>query len=276
MTQQINLYEARLQPRRELATARNFGIAAAVLFGIVSFFAAYTRIAADRSVAELATLQADVRAEQERLTALAKTVAERTVTPSLAAELAKSRSLLLARQEVMDVLVSGRIGNAEGFSGVMFGFARQAQSDVWLTGFSVTGGGEEVEIQGRLLDPTKLPAYVQRLSSEPVFRGRRFATLDMRSVEPEALKAEALVAVQPAVKPVVPAPPQPRYVEFSLRSAHAVSSLAKDSGTAGGGSNESALVEICFPLRRFVRARAVDASIGRVRGDSGDRTDDVY
>lgn len=235
MTQQINLYEARLRPRRELATARNFGIGAAVLFGTVSFFAAYARVAADRSVAELATLQADVRVEQERLTALAKTVAERTVTPSLATELAKSRSLLLARQEVMDVLVSGRIGNVEGFSGVMFGFARQAQSDVWLTGFSVTGGGEEVEIRGRLLDPTKLPAYVQRLSSEPVFRGRRFATLDMRSVESEAPKAEVVVAAQPAVKPVVPVPSQPRYVEFSLRSAHAVSSLAKDSGTAGGG-----------------------------------------
>jgi transposase-like protein len=236
MTQQINLYDERLRPRHEVATARNLGISAAVLFVAVSVFAVYARINADRQAAELTAVQANVRTEQELVTALAKSVAERKVAPALSAELARSRNLLQARQEVMDVLTSGRIGNAEGFSGVMFGFARQAQSDVWLTGFSATGGGEEIEIRGRLLDPARLPAYVQRLSSEPVFHGRRFATLDMRDVEPEALKAGALVVAPSVAKPAELSPPQPpRYVEFALRSAHAVSPVVKDAGAAAGG-----------------------------------------
>lgn len=222
MTQQINLYDDRLRPRHELATARSLGVGAAILLALVSASAVYSRINADRRGAELSALQAEVRAEQERVTALAKGVAERRVTPALAGELAKVRMQLEARQAVMAVLASGRIGNAEGFSGVMFGFARQAQTDVWLTGFSVTGGGEEIEIRGRLLDPAKLPAYVQRLSGEPVFHGRRFATLDMRSIEPEAPKPDAA-----AVQPLAPSATLLRYVEFALRSANA-------GATAGG------------------------------------------
>jgi len=234
VTQQINLYDARLRPRHALAMAHSLGIAAAVLIALVGAFAVYARIGADRRSAELSALQAEVRAEQQRMTALAKTLAERRVTPALAGELANTRTLLETRQEVMDVLASGRIGNAEGFSGVMFGFARQAQADLWLTGFSVAGGGEEIEIRGRLLDPAKLPGYVQRLSGEPVFHGRRFATLDMRRVEPEASKADAVAA-----QPPVPSATPPRYVEFVLRSANVVNSMAnnaaKDGGAAGGG-----------------------------------------
>jgi hypothetical protein len=236
MTQQINLYDERLRPRHELATARNLGVSAAIMLLLVGAFAAYVRIGADRRAAELTTVQAEVRSEQERMTALAKALADRRVAPELVAELVKNRALLEARQEVMDVLSSGRIGNAEGFSGLMFGFARQAQADVWLTGFAVAGGGEEIEIRGRLLDPSKLPAYVQRLSSEPVFHGRRFATLDMRGVEPEALKPDAAkLQSQPVSPPVTPSAMPVRYVEFALRSANAANSTLKEAGAAAGG-----------------------------------------
>lgn len=230
MTQQINLYDERLRPRHELATARNLGISALIMLVLVSAASAYVRIESDRRVAELAAVQATVRSEQDRMTALAKAVAERRVTPALAAELGKARALLEARQEVMDVLALGRVGNVEGFSGLMFGFARQAQSDVWLTGFTVAGGGDEIEIRGRMLDPAKLPAYVQRLSSEPVFHGRRFATLEMRGVEPEEPKAESAVAKQ-----LVPSAVPHRYVEFALRSANAVNSAVKTAGATVGG-----------------------------------------
>lgn len=226
MTQQINLYEARLRPRRELATARHLGVAAVLALVVVSALAVNARLGADRRGAELAALQADIRTEQERVTVLGKAVAERRVSPALSGELAKNRAQLEIRQEVLDVLAAGRIGNSEGFSGVMTGFARQAQADVWLTGFTVSNGGEEIEIRGRMLDAAKLPAYVQRLSDEPVFQGRRFAALDMRSVEPEAPKPDTAAAKPPATTtPVTTAAPA-RYVEFALRSANAVKDAA--------------------------------------------------
>lgn len=128
----------------------------------------------------------------------------------------KVQALLAARQEVMDVLDSGKAGSSSGFSGFMVGFARQIQADLWLTGFSISAGGEEIEIRGRLLDPAKLPGYVQRLSGEPVFHGRRFAALDMHSVEPVTPVPEVAGAAAPPLREAV----MPRFVEFVLRSAH--------------------------------------------------------
>ncbi len=234
MTQQINLYETRLRPRVELATARNLAASAVVLLVVMTVLAVYVRQEASRKTAEHAALQIQLQAEQERVAALTKMVAERRVAPELTSDLARTRTMLATRSEVMDVLDSGKLGNASGFSEFMYGFARQAQTGLWLTGFSISTGGEEIEIRGRLLDPAKLPGYVQRLSSEPVFKGRRFATLDMRSVEPELPKAEAEGVVK-AAAPVAGQPPVvalPRYVEFALRSAHAVGTGV--SAPAGG------------------------------------------
>lgn len=228
MTQQINLYETRLRPCKELATARNLGIAAAVLLVVMSALTVYVRQDAERKSSELAALQNQLRVEQDRMTALSKSVAERRVAPALVEELAKANAMLSTRKEVMGVLDSGKLGNPVGFSEFMFGFARQAQTNLWLTGFSISMGGDEIEIRGRLLDPAKLPGYVQRLSAEPVFQGRRFATLEMRSVEPELPKPEPAGVVKTAVPAVSQpaAPALPRFVEFVLRSENAVGTVA--------------------------------------------------
>lgn len=240
MTQQINLYEARLRPRRELVSARNVGLSALILLMLMVVLSGYARQEADKKSAELADLLATVRGEQERMNDLSKVVAGRRVSPALQSEQARTQALLAAQQEVMAVLDSGRLGNTSGFSEFMYGFARQSQSDLWLTGFTVSTGGEEIEIRGRLFDAAKLPGYVQRLSAEKVFQGRRFATLEMRSIEPEALSAPA-TSVSTAGAPVaqVAAPQSPRYVEFLLRSAGASSvgaesSLGKATGAVGG------------------------------------------
>lgn len=213
MTQQINLYDPRLRPSRELATARNLGVAAGVLLLALTASATWLRVGADRQQAELARVQAEVRSEQPRLAALQKQLAEQKVSAALLGEIAATRDAVATRSEVLKVLDAGQLGNATGFSAMMNGFARQTVSDLWLTGFAATRGGEEIEIRGRLLDPARLPAYVQRLSREPVFQGRRFATLQMTHGEPEAATGQPAPGAQPA-----PPPALPRYVEFVLRS----------------------------------------------------------
>ena len=78
-----------------------------------------------------------------------------------------------------------------------------------------------------MLDPTRLPDYVQRLNAVPVFQGRRFAALEMRRVSPDEASS-----AQTAQAPVVEAAGQPAadgdqaqrqrpfvpFVEFLLRS----------------------------------------------------------
>ncbi len=231
MSQQINLYEARLRPSHALATARNLGICALALLVLMTALALWTRTDADRKTEAAAVSRKLQDQEQEKMGALSKVMAERKVSPALAGEMEITKSMLAARQEVMDVLDSGQLGNTSGFSAFMIGFARQSQNDLWLTGFVVTLGGEEIEIRGRLLDPARLPSYVQGLSSEPVFQGRRFAALEMRDVEPEALKAEQPGAAKVSAAGVQPPLRLPRFVEFTLRSENAGGA---DGATRGG------------------------------------------
>lgn len=216
MSQQINLYEERLWPRREFETGRNVALSFAVLLFLVVGAAVWVRGQADQASLALAAVQAEVRSAQEQMTLLSKKVSERKISQVLQGELEATRNLFVARNEVLEYLDSGQLGTESGFAGVMLGFSHVAQNDVWLTGFSVRRGGQDIEIRGSLLDATRLPGYVQRLSAEPVFHGRRFAALDMKRVVPTETKSEA---GRPAAETVA-ATGVPR-VEFILRSENA-------------------------------------------------------
>jgi Tfp pilus assembly protein PilN len=157
--------------------------------------------------------------------ALTQVVAQRKVSPELAAEVDNAKATIAARKEVIEVLDSGALGRTSGFSAFMTGFARLAQPDLWLTGFSIASGGDEIEIRGRMLDASRLPDYVQRLNSVPIFQGRRFAALEMQRVTPVELpESSAAVAPTAEGQAVVEAQKLPRqvpFVEFLLRSENA-------------------------------------------------------
>jgi len=234
VSQEINLYEARLRPQRELATGRNLGLVALVVLALVGGASVWANIVTARKVEAVNLLQKQVGEQQEQLTALSKAVAEKRVSPALADELGKTRATLAARSEAMEALESGRQGNPSGFSSIMSGFARQTQKDLWLTSFVVARGGEDIEIRGRVLDPAGLPVYVQRLGSEPVFQGRRFFGLEMRDSEPFEEHADVLGKAQPAGA-TDPALAKPlRFVEFVLRSEHAAGKAGAVAAIPGG------------------------------------------
>ena len=234
MSQQINLYDERLRPRLELATGRNVGIAALVLLVAMAGWSLWEGVKADRRSEAAAASLKEVDAAQEKMKALTQTMAQRKVSPELAAEVEGTRSMIAAREEVIKVLDAGTFGRTTGFSLFMRGFAQQAQSDLWLTGFRIAAGGDEIEIRGRMLDPARLPDYVQGLNTVPVFQGRRFAMLEMRPVNADEASS-AQTAQAPAVKAAGQrvadgdqAQRQRPFVEFLLRSE------SGDGGDASG------------------------------------------
>jgi MSHA biogenesis protein MshI len=207
MSQQINLYEERLRPHHEFVTGNNVGVAALIVLAAVASAAVWAnRGAADKS-ATATQLQAQVSEQQTQLMALTKAVSERRVSSALSADLENAREMVTVRAAAIEQLESGRQGNVSGFSGIFSGFAHLAEagSNLWLTGFAVTRGGEAIEIHGRMLEASALPIYMQRLGSEAAFAGRQFATLEMLDRDQGNESAEK------------PAAPQ-RFMEFTLRS----------------------------------------------------------
>ena len=228
MSQQINLYESRLKPKHELPTGRNLGIALIVVLLLLVPIILWAQQQADEKAAAAAIVERQHNDEQNKFTELAKAMAERKVSSALVSELSTAKAALNMREEIIAYLDSGAVGNTTGFSGVLSGFSQLSQSDLWLTGFTVTNGGLDIEIRGRLFDQAKLPAYVKKLGQESPFQGRRFATLEMKSVDPKDDKKTAFASA-PSAASVEPAKLVP-YVEFILRSENVDAALTKAPG----------------------------------------------
>ena len=236
MSQQINLYEDRLRPVHELVTGKRTALAFVFILVLVLAGAGGAQFAARQQEQNLAAQRAALKDEQDKLAALSKALAERRLPAALQGELEQARAMLTARRDTLAVLDSGRLGGTAGFAPVFAGFAHLASQELWLTGFTLSHGGSDIEIRGRMLDAARLPPYVQRLSAEPVFQGRRFAALNMQRVEADAAQAAPAPAGTGATS-AQPAAAAPRFIDFVLRSERAGETPTAEGGRKPGFSN---------------------------------------
>ncbi|HMH19095.1 MAG TPA: hypothetical protein VK572_13210 [Burkholderiales bacterium] len=129
-------------------------------------------------------------------------------------EISRVEGLIKAQQDVLNILDGGTIGNTEGYSRFLVALARQRTSGLWLTGFTVSGTGDELSIRGRVLHADLVPQYIRQLNREEVMRGHAVAELSLNRVEGPPVPATKSGAPVPA------APPQ-SYIEFALSTAKA-------------------------------------------------------
>ncbi len=65
------------------------------------------------------------------------------------------------------------------FSDYFQALSRQTVDGVWLTGFSAEWPSARMTLSARALSTDLVPRYLKRLNEEPLFRDRRFATLEV-------------------------------------------------------------------------------------------------
>ncbi len=133
---------------------------------------------------------------------------------------------LKSARDSMGVLEGGALGNRDGFARYMQAFSRQSLDGLWLTGFSVGGSGD-VMIQGRVVRAELVPAYIQRLNSEPALKGRSFSALEMHRPAPA-------VPADPGKQAAPDKPEAPRYLEFSLATFEAPGAGAAPTAATPG------------------------------------------
>lgn len=203
MSHQINLFNPALRKTAVVLPARQMllgwcAVVAAALawYGWQTVQGAQLKTAAADSSTRLAQLQAD-------LTQLGAQMAARKPAPELQAKYRRKQLQLQAREDVMQVLDSGAIGNTEGHTNYLRAFARHSLEGLWLTGLTVVGAGNDIVVEGRTLKPELVPDYLDRLGREPALKGHPFNRLQMRRPEPQP---------QGVGKPML----EPRFVEFSV------------------------------------------------------------
>lgn len=183
MSAQINLYHPRFLKQRDLLTLGNVVLAAVVLYTVLGAVAGWAwRDAATRKEA-VRVAEEQLKSAKAQVDAATRAAAARKPSPQLVAELENAEGLLRRRGDIARLLESGAIGHAGGFADYLRGFGRQAPEGLWLTGFTIGGGGADMEIRGSMLNPAALPDYIRRLGAEKAFQGRNFAALTMNRVD---------------------------------------------------------------------------------------------
>lgn len=209
MAQQINLYDPALRPQRDAFTAQ-----ASLLWALG---------AAVLAVAAAAALHMGTHKLAALPTAAASPVGDAASAPALpqsaaATELQRLRDFETHQRRVQVAIQDGGLGARTGHAEYLRALARQAQPQVWLTGFSIKPETNALEIDGQTLDPSALPAYLRRLNSEERFKGRPFAHLHIRQPVTDGAAGTAIAAAETST---------PTYPQFTLRSLPAGKEAAR-------------------------------------------------
>lgn len=216
MSQQINLLLPELKPRFDwlaLPVVAGAGLLGLLLVVAMASAAAWRL---DGLKARESALRGELATLQQQVQALGQRLGERKGDGMLDKLLDAARSAVTQRQQVLNIVAQGDLPSSQAYSGLFQGFSRQVVDGAWLTGFAFAE--KDIEIRGRLTDPALLPAYIGRLNAESAFAGRRFATLDMKAVDPAAERREAAAGVATVAVTTPAKPPLPRYTEFVLRT----------------------------------------------------------
>lgn len=207
MSQNINLFSPAFRKRRLLLScATVVKCLGLTLFALLAY-QFYLQHQVNGLAGELRAAEGSLKEQRSTVDQLKGQAAARKPDVQLDAEIAKLEVELKQAREAMEAAKGGAFGDQQGFSEYLRAFSRQSVNGLWLTGFTIVGGGE-LEIRGRVVSPDLVPSYIQRLNREKVLQGRSFARFEMSQSKPEPAADKEKEAKK--------APRTPRFLEFIL------------------------------------------------------------
>lgn len=215
MSQYINLLGPAFRKQQLLLTLGRTAMLLLAVAAVMLGVQAYERHRLAGLKEELASAQMLLKVQTAHTDRLKGDLANRKGSSGLDEDVRRLELELKSARDNIDVLEGGALGNRKGFADYLQAFSRQSLDGLWLTGFTVGGGGD-VAINGRVTRADLVPVYIQKLNSEPALKGRAFSALDLRRPAPP-----------PAAGPAPAVPPEaPRFLEFALTSVDAAADAA--------------------------------------------------
>jgi hypothetical protein len=215
MSQNINLFGPAFRKQRQVLTLATLVQCLSITLAALGGYHYYLHQQVNGLTTELASSEALLNSQRNFVEKTKGRAGAATPDAQLDADIARYETELKLARESVDALKGGAFGNQHGFAEYLRAFSRQSVNGLWLTGFTIVGGGE-LEIHGRVLSPDLLPSYIQRLNQEQVLAGRSFARLEMSRPKPEPV-VDANTKDKGAKKTAR----APRFLEFSLATTDA-------------------------------------------------------
>ena len=106
-------------------------------------------------------------------------------------ELNRAEVEVASLESVAAHLNSGALGRTTGFTAPLRALATGRTDGVWLTGIYFDNAGAQLALEGKALDPARVPALIERLRKLPLFSGTPIATLELKPAEEAGKQAPA-------------------------------------------------------------------------------------
>lgn len=184
MAQNINLYQR--QPKPPGGVFSRTGIIALIVLaagGVVLLQQLGTREIADRR-AEVARLQDEAK-RLERMLAEVPSPNESAID-----KLAADEREVAGLEAVASRLSAGALGRSGGFIDHLRAFGRATAEGVWLTAIRLDNAGGGLAIEGKAVQPDRLPVYFATLRTEPLFAGTGLASIEVKASDDKPLQGD--------------------------------------------------------------------------------------
>ena len=211
MSQQINLYHPVFRKQEKKFSALTMLQASALVMAGIVLMYGYATWQVRSLRHQAGQIDAQFSAVTRERDDLGRQIAARQVNPLYAKEVERLEGRIQAVQHIRELARRDYFFGGDGYSKYFIAFARQGVSGLWLTGFTVTGAGEQIALQGRTEFPELVPQYLQKLSSEQLLAGTSFDAFQITRPENVSRKGTA------------------GYVDFSVRT-HDASPAQRDAG----------------------------------------------
>lgn len=208
MSQQINLFNPIFLKQKKYFSAVTMVQALGLILLGCALLTAYMVMQTNKLKNEVAASSARLAATQVQLVQITAAGQMRQKDKVLEEQVKRAEAEVQAMQEVFLTVRKGDLGNTSGYSEYFRAFSRQSVSGLWLTGLTINGAGNGIEINGRAMRPELVPEYLARLKREQALQGKSFASLEIQMPKPEQVSAARPESVA-------------NYIEFSLRSPDA-------------------------------------------------------
>ena len=184
--QQINLYQPILRKQEKVFSAKTLLQGNLLVLGGLMLLYVYTLLQAQQMQNQLddATQQRNERLQ--RLETLRVQYPEKLKDPGLQKQVERLRKQLHNSQALLAAVKNYEENPTEGFSEQLAGLSRQDLHSLWLTHIAVQSQ-RQLALEGSARSPEDVPVLIQRLGTEPAFKGTAFQYVEIQANEKTGL-----------------------------------------------------------------------------------------
>jgi len=181
--QQVNLYTEEFRPLKIVLPLPQMLWGAAGSIVLLVLLSIWMSTSQTNKENELLMIQSKLESIQAQVASSEAKVAMMKQDESLVRNNLRLAKQVQGRKALLETLDSVAVRETSGFSPYLIGLARHTETDLWLTHFRISGGGEYMRLEGLATTAKSVPAYLERLNQEPIFVGKNFSEflLDARN-----------------------------------------------------------------------------------------------